>query len=46
VLGTAMSLRMKKWGLANPSFLADVADERLPNDNSAPHTASITSNLG
>ena len=29
VLGTAMDLRLKRWGLAKPAFLADVPYERL-----------------
>jgi glycosyltransferase involved in cell wall biosynthesis len=30
VLGTALDLRLKRWGLAKPAFLADVPYERLP----------------
>jgi hypothetical protein len=29
VLRTALDLRLKRWGLANPGFLADAAGERL-----------------
>src|ERR1700721_3633134 len=42
VLGTAMSLRLKRWGLAKPAFLADVPDERLLNDTSTTHSQSIS----
>ena len=30
VLRSAMDLRLKRWGLANPAFLADTPYERLP----------------
>jgi glycosyltransferase involved in cell wall biosynthesis len=46
VLGTALDLRLKKWGLAKPSFLADVALERLPPEGAAPPSQSISSTLG
>jgi hypothetical protein len=36
VLGTALDLRLKRWGLAKPAFLADVPMERLPPEGSAP----------
>ena len=29
VLSTALDLRLKRWGLANPGFLADAPTERL-----------------
>ena len=45
VLGTALNLRLKKWGLAKPAFLADVPFERLPPEGSAP-SQSISSTLG
>ena len=34
VLGTALDLRLKRWGLAKPSFLADAPSERLPAEGS------------
>jgi glycosyltransferase involved in cell wall biosynthesis len=34
VLGTALDLRLKRWGLAKPSFLADAPNERLPAEES------------
>jgi glycosyltransferase involved in cell wall biosynthesis len=34
VLRTALDLRLKRWGLANPAFLADTPYERLPIDGS------------
>ena len=34
VLGTALDLRLKRWGLAKPSFLADAPFERLPAEGS------------
>ncbi len=46
VLGTALDLRLKKWGLAKPSFLADVPLERLPPEGAAPPSQSISSTLG
>jgi glycosyltransferase involved in cell wall biosynthesis len=42
VLGTAMSLRLKRWGLTKPAFLADVPYERLLSDTSATHSQSIS----
>jgi hypothetical protein len=44
VLRTALDLRMKRWGLANPAFLEDVPLGRLPAGGAAPH--SISSTLG
>ncbi len=41
VLGTALDLRLKRWGLAKPGFLADVPYERLMPENSA-HSISTT----
>ena len=46
VLGTALDLRLKRWGLAKPAFLADVPYERLPDRRSEPHSQSISSTLG
>jgi hypothetical protein len=46
VLGTALDLRLKKWGLAKPSFLADVPLERLPPEGATPPSQSISSTLG
>jgi glycosyltransferase involved in cell wall biosynthesis len=43
VLGTALDLRLKRWGLAKPAFLADVPYERLPPEGSAP---PISNTLG
>jgi hypothetical protein len=40
VLGTALDLRLKRWGLANPAFLADTPSGRLP------HSPSVLSHLG
>ena len=34
VLGTALDLRLKRWGLAKPAFLADAPKERLPAEES------------
>ena len=34
VLGTALDLRLKRWGLAKPAFLADAPNERLPAEES------------
>jgi hypothetical protein len=42
VLGTAMSLRLKRWGLAKPAFLADVPYERLLSESTAAHSQSIS----
>src|SRR6201997_648749 len=33
VLGTALDLRLKQWGLAKPAFLEDVPNNRLAFDN-------------
>jgi hypothetical protein len=41
VLRTAMDLRLKRWGLANPAFLADVPYERLPADSSDLRSLSV-----
>ena len=43
VLGTALDLRLKRWGLAKPAFLADAPNERLPAEESV---ASIPGILG
>jgi hypothetical protein len=43
VLGTAMSLRLKRWGLAKPAFLADLPYERLLSDNMAPIRSRLAS---
>ncbi len=40
VLGTAMDMRLKRWGLAKPSFLADAASERLLADGAVPQSIS------
>ena len=40
VLGTALNLRLKRWGMANPPFLADTPSGRLP------HSPSHLSPLG
>src|SRR6202166_4550161 len=45
-LWTALDLRLKKWGLAKPSFLEDVPLERLAPEGSAPPSQSISSTLG
>jgi glycosyltransferase involved in cell wall biosynthesis len=34
VLGTALDLPLKRWGLAKPAFLADAPNERLPAEES------------
>jgi glycosyltransferase involved in cell wall biosynthesis len=34
VLGTALDLRLRRWGLAKPAFLADAPNERLPAEES------------
>lgn len=34
VLGTALDLRLKRWGLAKPRFLADAPNARLPAEES------------
>jgi glycosyltransferase involved in cell wall biosynthesis len=41
VLGTALGLRLKRWGLANPAFLADAPYGRLPSESPALHSKSI-----
>jgi glycosyltransferase involved in cell wall biosynthesis len=41
VLGTAMDMRLKRWGLAKPGFLADVASERLLADGTVPQSISV-----
>ncbi len=46
VLGTALDLRLKKWGLANPAFLADEPLERLPPEGATPPPRSISRTLG
>jgi glycosyltransferase involved in cell wall biosynthesis len=42
VLGTALDLRLKRWGLAKPAFLADVPGERLLIDGLERHSESIS----
>jgi glycosyltransferase involved in cell wall biosynthesis len=42
VLGTALDLRLKRWGLAKPGFLADVPCERLLIDGPERHSQSIS----
>ena len=42
VLATAVSLRLKRWGLAKPAFLADAPYERLHSDSTAAHSQSIS----
>jgi hypothetical protein len=44
VLRTALDLRLKRWGLAKPAFLADVPLERLPAGGVTP--PSVSSSLG
>lgn len=44
VLSTALDLRLKRWGLAKPAFLADMPSERLQSDGSVPQMMS--SSLG
>jgi glycosyltransferase involved in cell wall biosynthesis len=34
VLGTALDLPLKRWGLAKPAFLADAPNQRLPAEES------------
>jgi glycosyltransferase involved in cell wall biosynthesis len=43
VLGTALDLRLKRWGLAKPSFLADAPFERLPAEGSVESIPGILS---
>jgi glycosyltransferase involved in cell wall biosynthesis len=40
VLGTALDVRLKRWGMANPAFLADLPSARLPIGN-APQAQSV-----
>src|ERR1700733_1412780 len=40
VLGTALGLRLKRWGLANPAFLADAPYGRLPVESPELHSRS------
>jgi glycosyltransferase involved in cell wall biosynthesis len=42
VLRTALDLRLKRWHLANPPFLSDVPNERLPAEGLAPQSVSNT----
>jgi hypothetical protein len=46
VLGTALDLRLKRWGLANPAFLADAPSERLATDSPGVHVRPISSSVG
>src|ERR1700689_750202 len=46
VLRTALDLRLKRWGLAKPAFLADAPSERLASDSLEAHTMSIQGSLG
>jgi glycosyltransferase involved in cell wall biosynthesis len=46
VLGTALNLRLKRWGLSNPAFLADAPSERLATDSLGAHVRPISSSLG
>jgi glycosyltransferase involved in cell wall biosynthesis len=46
VLGTALDLRLKRWGLANPAFLADAPSERLATENLGAHVRPISSSVG
>ncbi len=46
VLGTALDLRLKRWGLAKPAFLADAPSERLQPDRLEVHAQPLSSNLG
>jgi glycosyltransferase involved in cell wall biosynthesis len=46
VLGTALDLRLKRWGLANPGFLADAPSERLAADSLGTQVRPISSSLG
>jgi glycosyltransferase involved in cell wall biosynthesis len=45
VLRTACDLRLKRWGLTKPAFLADVPYERLLADSFEPHPLGIQSGL-
>jgi hypothetical protein len=40
VLGTALDLRLKRWGLAKPAFLDDAPSERLLADGTVPQSIS------
>jgi glycosyltransferase involved in cell wall biosynthesis len=42
VLRTALDLRLKRWGLANPAFLEDAPVGRLRAGGAAPHSISGT----
>jgi hypothetical protein len=46
VLQTALDLRLKRWGLAKPAFLADMPYGRLLADSAAPHAQPVSSHLG
>jgi glycosyltransferase involved in cell wall biosynthesis len=41
VLGTALGLRLKRWGLANPAFLADAPYGRLPIESPELHSKPL-----
>jgi glycosyltransferase involved in cell wall biosynthesis len=41
VLRTAMSLRLKRWGLARPAIFEDTPSERLPFTTPHPHTPHL-----
>jgi glycosyltransferase involved in cell wall biosynthesis len=43
VLGTAMDVRLKRWGLGNAAFLADAPGERLLADGAVPQELSTHS---
>src|SRR6201996_2238734 len=43
VLGTALDFRLKRWGLANPAFLADAPAERLVPEGAVPQELSAHS---
>jgi hypothetical protein len=46
VLGTALDLRLKRWGLANPGFLADTPAARLQPVRLEPNAQPLPSNRG
>src|SRR6202041_806865 len=46
VLGHALDLKFKRWGLATPAFLADAPSERLATDSLGEHVRPITNSLG
>ena len=46
VLQTALDLRLKRWGLAKPAFLADMPLGRLPTAGVAPHSQPVSNTLG